>query len=94
MILRVDAKNETINGNLKILNDYNYSTSCGRFNSPQTPLPQGGKTNKNSVYWLCGSIDILMILSLIVTIFLMDDIKEEANETEINSAKKISKTIR
>ena len=93
LVLKSDVNNWTSIENSTDLNNnanYSYSTSCGSFNSPQTPLPQNDKTDKNSVYWLCGCLDILMVISLLITVFFMDDIKEDTDEINIKSNFKLN----
>ena len=90
LVLKPEVK---INGTLSenSTNDnYNYSTSCGSFNSPQTPLPESDQTDRNSVYWLCGCLDILMIISLLITVFLMDNIEEDTDEFKIITKTKLN----
>lgn len=82
-------KNSTLNTTEEI---FDYSMYCGANNCPQTPLPKSGSTTiESSVYWLCGSLDILIILSILITLFFMDDIKEDSNDEKIKPSLSIGK---
>jgi len=70
---------------------FNYALYCGSKNCPDTKLPEAGSvTVKESIYWLSGSLDALMIISILISLFFMDNIKEETNDNQIKSKKKIS----
>ena len=56
-------------------------------------LSQGDGTSKSSVYLLCGCLDILIVISLVITVVFMDDIKEDTDGEPIEKNKLNSKRI-
>ena len=55
---------------------YDYGASCGFSNCPNTKFESESlKYKTESVYGLCGALDVLMILAMMTTVIFMDDIK-------------------
>ena len=67
---------------------YDYARYCGYNNCPNDRLPDiSSKPSLFSVYLLCGSMISLCILAMVVTILLVDNIKDLENG-EIKGNKK------
>ena len=60
---------------------------CGVNNCPDTLQPPQSIPTKESVYWLCGALDILIVCSLLVTILFLDDIKNADNDLNEEQSK-------
>jgi hypothetical protein len=79
-------QNESSNLNetqLLNLTEYDYANSCGINNCPQTLLPPSqSKPTKNSVYALYGTLIGMIALSILVTLFFVDDLSDESKAKE------------
>lgn len=59
---------------------YDYSQSCGVNNCPLTPLPEEtSNPTLSSVYILCGTINAACLLSIIIALLFVDDVKYDEN---------------
>ncbi len=67
--------------------DFDYANSCGRNNCPSTQIPTSlSKPTRSSFIQLYISLIVLCVLSMIVTLLFMDNIKEEEDhEDEVES---------
>lgn len=67
---------------------YDYSTSCGSLNCPGTPLPESSsKPTLSSIYALFGTLAGATILSIIIVILFVDNVKYNENNQKISRAK-------
>ena len=85
-----DNSNQEINAD-----DFDYANSCGKNNCPDTALP-GSLSNitRSSFISLYISLIVLIVASMFVTIFFMDNIKERdesSEENEMESAEERNK---
>lgn len=67
---------------------FDYSASCGSLNCPGTPLPEStSKPTLRSIYALFGTLVGATILSIIIVIFFVDNVKYNENNEKISRAK-------
>jgi hypothetical protein len=70
---------------LPLNSSYDYASSCGALNCPNTPLQEAtSKPTLRSVYILSGTIVGATVLAILITILLVDDLDfdEEMNEVK------------
>ena len=73
---------------------YDYGASCGSSNCPKTKFDsESVKYKTESVYGLCGALDVLMILAMMTTVIFMDDIKVNDKSEKIEHKSFGSKTF-
>ncbi len=68
----LDTEKKSFNGT------FDYAGSCGIANCPNTKLPASQSTpTDKSFYILYGSLILLCVLSILITIFFMDNISDD-----------------
>lgn len=68
---------------------YNYAENCGANNYPQTKLPEAAsKPSIKSVYILGATLALSCVVAIVVTLFFVDDIREnDENGKELKREK-------
>lgn len=67
---------------------YDYSASCGSLNCPGTPLSEStSKPTLSSIYALFGTLAGATILSIIIVLLFVDNVKYNETNEKISRAK-------
>lgn len=92
LVATIIKTNKNLNYNETLNETYDYAAQCGANNCPSTLLPPSDSTpDKDSVYWLSGSMDLLVIIALLISIFFMDNLKDNENDNDFVKKPSISK---